>query len=141
MEITMTGKEVLRSQIMAQVIDGQLDQVSAAARLGICVRQVKRLKRRMLNEGVQGLVSKRRGKQSNRSIPAALLAHAVDLIRTHYGDFGPTLACEKLRELHEIKLSVETVRQAMLAAGLWKARRGAGARTHPMRERAQGAAS
>jgi hypothetical protein len=57
------------------------------------------------------------------------------LIGAHYADFGPTLACEKLEELHEIKLSVETVRQAMLRAGLWKARRGAGARTHAMRER------
>jgi hypothetical protein len=30
---------------------------------------------------------------------------------------------------------VETVRQAMLRAGLWRAKRGAGARTHAMRER------
>lgn len=135
MEITMTSKEVLRSQVMAQVMEGQLDQACAASRLGISVRQVKRLKRRMRSEGVQGLVSKKRGKPSNRSTPPALLARAVELIRTHYGDFGPTLACEKLRELHDIKLSVETVRQAMLSAGLWKARRGAGARTHAMRER------
>jgi hypothetical protein len=81
------------------------------------------------------LLSKKRGRPSNRRIPDEKLAEAVALIRTHYADFGPTLACEKLDELHEIKLSVETVRQAMLRAGLWKARRGSGARTHPMRER------
>ena len=131
----MTAKDVLRSQVMAQVMEGKLDQESAAARLGISVRQVKRLKRRMQDEGVQGLLSKKRGRPSNRRIPDERLAKAVALIRTHYADFGPTLACEKLDELHEIKLSVETVRQAMLRAGLWKARRGAGARTHPMRER------
>lgn len=44
MEITMTAKEILRSQVMAQVIDGVLDQASAAARLQISIRQVKRLK-------------------------------------------------------------------------------------------------
>ena len=135
MTITMTAKELLRSQVMAQVMDGLVDQASAAARLGISVRQVKRLKRQVHDEGVQGLVSKKRGKPSNRVTPAAKLTQAVDLIRAHYADFGPTLACEKLREMHEITLSVETVRQAMLAAGLWKARRGTGARTHPMRER------
>jgi transposase len=133
--IEMTAKDVLRSQVMAQVMEGKLDQEGAAARLGISVRQVKRLKRRMQDEGVPGLLSKKRGRPSNRRIPDERLAEAVALIRTHYADFGPTLACEKLDELHEIKLSVETVRQAMLRAGLWKARRGAGVRTHPMRER------
>lgn len=133
--IKMTAKDVLRSQVMAQVLEGRLDQASAAGRLGISVRQVKRLKRRMQDEGTQGLLSKKRGKPSNRRTPANVLAKAVTLIGQHYADFGPTLACEKLEELHEIKLSVETVRQAMLRAGLWKARRGARARTHAMRER------
>lgn len=131
----MTAKDVLRSQVMAQVLEGKLDQASAAARLGISVRQIKRLKRRMLDGGTVGLLSKKRGKPSNRRTPADVLEKAVSLIGAHYADFGPTLACEKLEEIHEIKLSVETVRQAMLRAGLWKARRGAGARTHAMRER------
>ena len=131
----MTAKDVLRSQVMAQVLEGKLDQASAAGRLGISVRQIKRLKRRMLDEGTEGLLSRKRGKPSNRRTPADVLEKAMGLIGAHYADFGPTLACEKLEENHEIKLSVETVRQAMLRAGLWKARRGAGARTHAMRER------
>jgi transposase len=131
----MTTKDVLRSQVMAQVIEGKLDQAGAAGRLGLSVRQVKRLKRRMQDEGVQGLLSKKRGRPSNRRTAADVLAKAVALIGEHYADFGPTLACEKLQERHEIKLSVETVRQAMLRAGLWRARRGAGARTHAMRDR------
>ena len=133
--IAMTAKDVLRSQVMAQVLEGKLDQASAAGRLGISVRQVKRLKRRMLDEGTEGLLSRKRGKPSNRRTPADVLEKAMALVSAHYADFGPTLACEKLEEVHEIKLSVETVRQAMLRAGLWKARRGAGARTHAMRER------
>lgn len=133
--IAMTAKDVLRSQVMAQVLEGKLDQASAAGRLGLSVRQIKRLKRRMLDEGTEGLLSRKRGKPSNRRTPADVLERAMALVRAHYADFGPTLACEKLEEVHEIKLSVETVRQAMLRAGLWKARRGAGARTHAMRER------
>lgn len=69
----MTTKDVLRSQVMAQVMEGKLDQASAAARLGISVRQVKRLKRRLLDDGVQGLLSKKRGRPSNRRTPAAVL--------------------------------------------------------------------
>lgn len=131
----MTAKDVLRSQVMAQMMEGKLDQASAASRLGVTVRQVKRLKRRLQDEGTQGLLSKKRGRPSNRRTPPAVLAQAIALIGERYADFGPTLACEKLNELHEIKLSVETVRQAMLGAGLWKARRGAGIRTHAIRER------
>lgn len=133
--IKMTAKDVLRSQVMAQVLEGKLDQAGAAGRLGITVRQVKRLKRRMLEEGTEGLLSRKRGKPSNRRTPSDVLAKAVSLIGAHYADFGPTLACEKLNEIHKIVLSVETVRQAMLGAGLWTARQGAKARTHAMRER------
>ncbi len=41
------------------------------------------------------------------------------LIREHYADFGPTLAHEKLTERHDIHVSVETLRQWMIADGLW----------------------
>lgn len=133
--IEMTIRDVLRSQVMAQVMEGKLDQASAAARLGITVRQVKRLKRRLKDQGDEGLLSKKRGRPSNRRTAPEVLEKAVALIGEHYADFGPTLACEKLEERHAIKLSVETVRQAMLRAGLWQARRGAGARTYAMRER------
>ena len=36
-------------------------------------------------------------------------------VRTHYPDFGPTLACEKLDAHHGHKLSAETLRQWMIA--------------------------
>ena len=109
--IAMTAKDVLRSQVMAQVLEGKLDQAGAAGRLGISVRQVKRLKRRMLDEGTEGLLSRKRGKPSNRRTPADVLEKAMALVSAYYADFGPTLACEKLEEVHEIKLSVETVRE------------------------------
>ncbi len=133
--INMTTKDLLRNQVMAQVMEGKLDQAGAATRLGISVRQIKRLKRRLVEEGAPGLLSKKRGKPSNRRTPPELLRTAVAIIRERYPDFGPTFAREKLDELHGIKLSMETVRQAMLGAGLWRAKRGAGARTHAMRDR------
>jgi len=45
----------------------------------------------------------------------------LGLVRKHYSDFGPTLACEKLSK-HDQHLSVETLRQWMIADGLWKPR-------------------
>ncbi len=43
----------------------------------------------------------------------------LELIRSRYNDFGPTLACEKLREIHGLYLAKETVRKLMVDAGLW----------------------
>ena len=40
-------------------------------------------------------------------------------IRERYADFGPTLAAEKLREVHGITVGRETLRLWMLDAGLW----------------------
>jgi len=57
------------------------------------------------------LVSKKRGSASNRRLDEALRATAIELIGAHYRDLGPTLANEKLAELHGIRLSVESARQ------------------------------
>jgi hypothetical protein len=44
---------------------------------------------------------------------------ALRIIRQRYADFGPMLACEKLRECHGLSLPKETVRKLMFAVGLW----------------------
>lgn len=48
-----------------------------------------------------------------------LAERALLIIRERYADFGPTLACEKLAELHGLYLAKETVRKLMIQAGLW----------------------
>ena len=62
-------------------------------------------------------------------------AQVARLIRTQYGDFGPTLAAEKLHERHEHRLSAETLRQWMIADGLWQPKSRKRARIHPRRPR------
>lgn len=70
-------------------------------------------------QGAQGLISKKRGKRSNRAYGEAFKQSVLSIVRQQYADFGPTLATEKLRERHEIKVSEETIRQWMIDAGLW----------------------
>jgi hypothetical protein len=54
--------------------------------------------------GVEGLVSKQRGRPSNRRKPDNVRATAL-AIGQRYADFGPTLAAEKLREPRGISLA------------------------------------
>src|SRR5262249_53351765 len=90
--------------------------------LGLERRQVFRLLKAYRSEGPTGVISKRRGRRSNRRKPEALRRVVRTIIRQWYWDFGPTLAAEKLREDHGIALGRETLRQWIIAAGLWRDR-------------------
>ncbi|MCC7136742.1 MAG: ISNCY family transposase [Nitrosomonas sp.] len=131
----MSEREVKRSQILDRLKEGKISQQEAAQQMDISTRQVRRLARRYQQEGLTGLISKKRGYASNRRLDETLRATAITLIGAHYSDFGPTLACEKLVELHGIQLSVESTRQLMITGGYWKTRRGGGVCAHPIRER------
>jgi hypothetical protein len=91
--------------------------------LGLTDRQLRRLVVRYREDGPAGLTSRRRGRPSNHQLPPDLVDTAFTLIRDRYTDFGPTLAAEKLAELHGIVLAKETVRQLMIATGLWMPRK------------------
>ena len=68
------------------------------------------------------LVSKQRGRPSNNRLPEAYRDRRRAR-RERYADFGPTLAAEKLAEVHGCTISRETLRSWMIAAGLWIDRR------------------
>ncbi|MEQ8517202.1 MAG: hypothetical protein RIC38_16520 [Chromatocurvus sp.] len=51
-------------------------------------------------------------------------------MRSHYADFGPTLASEKLLERDGYRVSAETLRQWMIAEQLWQPRKRRQARIH-----------
>ena len=65
------------------------------------------------------MISKRRGRPSNNRLPEAYRDLASSLVSERYADFGPTLAAEKLAEVHGCTISRETLRGWMIAAGLW----------------------
>lgn len=86
-------------------------------------RHCRRILSRYREHGPLGMANRRRRKPSNNQLPADLARYALNIIRERYTDFGPTLACEKLAELHDIHLSKETVRSLMVKPGLWVPRK------------------
>ncbi len=58
---TMSEKEIKRTEMMSQLAERQITQRLAAERLGISVRQVKRLWNKYQKQGVEGLINKSRG--------------------------------------------------------------------------------
>jgi hypothetical protein len=64
-----TIKETDRLVIMKQVDKKKLTLCKASEELGISLRQTKRVRKRYLEQGEIGLISLKRGKESNRKIP------------------------------------------------------------------------
>lgn len=105
-----TVKEINRLKILQDVIDRNIRPGQAAEMLGITPRHCSRLLKRYRQYGPLGMNNQSRGRTGNRLLPASLTDQALSIIREHYRDFGPTLAREKLEEVHGLVLGKETIR-------------------------------
>ncbi len=131
----MRRRELDRAQVLLKVVARRLTQRNAARQLGLSERHVRRLVAAFEADGPAGLVSRKRGRPSPRRIADEVREHALALVRERYADFGPTLAQEKLSEEHAVTVSVETLRQWMIAADLWVPRAQRDRRVHQPRGR------
>jgi transposase len=119
----MSERDLQRIEVLGEVLRGQRTITSAATVLALSARQVHRLLRRYREYGAGGLTHRARGRRANNRIKDAVREHAIELVRTNYPDFGPTLAAEVLAEKHDLVVSRETLRTWMTTAGLWLSRR------------------
>lgn len=133
--ITMTKKEAQRYETIKDLITKKIDGTEASMLLGVCVRQVKRIKATVKKLGIQGIIHGQRGKESHNKIDEEVLKKATQYLHQTYHDFNPLLAKEKLHELHQINLSKETVRQLMIKENLWQSRKKHESKKHFWRER------
>ena len=133
--LQMSAKELSRLEVMQRVSRKQMSQREAGTILSLSVRQIKRLLRAYREKGAAGLVSKHRGRKANNRLSEEVKKRALNLLKTKYKGFGPTLAHEKLVEKEKLKFSDESVRELMIAEGLWKARKAKKVVIHQLRER------
>ncbi len=133
--ITMSRKEISRLEVIQKLSEKRMSQKEAARILGVGVRHIKRLLKAYRKMGAVGLVSKHRGRKGNNCLKAELKKKALDLLKSKYKGFGPTLAHEKLVEKEKLKLSDESVRKLMIEEGLWKPHKVKKVITHQLRER------
>ena len=133
--LPMSSKEINRLAIMQKLSERSLSQKEAGRILGLSTRQIKRLLKAYRQDGAAGLISKHRGRKGNNCLAENVTGAALDLLKSKYRGFGPTLAHEKLVEQEQLQVSVESVRKLMISEGLWKPRRVKKVVTHQLRER------
>lgn len=121
--IALSLKDRDRLVVLRGLLAGELTGPEAALRLGVTLRQVRRLRRRMEAEGDEAVVHRGRGRASNRRLDPSLRAKAVAKASDPlYRDFAPTLLSEHLARDPEIgPVHRSTLRLWMIEAGLWQA--------------------
>jgi len=118
--ITMSQKEMKRLHVIHKVGEGLLTEKQAAEIILLSERQIRRIVKRIRDEGDQGIQHRSRGKESNRRLPKKLVERVTRLYQERYQGFGPTLMAEKLHEIEGIAISKETVRTWLLESGQWQ---------------------
>ena len=133
--LTLSRRELDRLGVMKMLEEKRLKQQGAAERLHLCIRQIRRIIGRYRKQGPAGLVSRKRGKPSNRCLSEEFRQGVLAIVKKSYYDFKPTFTQEKLSECHDIGISVTTLRKWMIEEGLHIVRRKRRAAIHQLRER------
>jgi transposase len=136
----MSTKERDRLKVLHEVKRRHITQKQAGAELGLSVRWIRELLKRVRKRGDQGLRHGLRGRPSNRKTPEKVKRRVVELFREKkqaklWHDYGPTLAAEELAADHGIVISRESLRQWLIEAKLWRAKRSRVEQVHVWRPR------
>jgi len=81
--ITMSRKELTRLRVLIDVADGRLSLADATGLIGVGRRQVYRLLHAFRAGGPDGLISRKRGRPSNRTLGAMFHETVLAIVREH----------------------------------------------------------
>ena len=119
----MSQKELQRVAVISRCVKGELACARAAGLLCLSVRQIKRLKKRIREDGEAALAHASRGRPSHRRLPQTVRERIVQLARGTYAGFNDHHLCEKLVEHEGFSLSRETLRRLLRQHGLGSPRK------------------
>lgn len=108
--IIMSPEELRRASMINQALSGLITQKKASEVMGVSERQVRRLIKRVRDEGDVGIIHRLSGKPSNRSFDDKMKAEVIEFYKEKYWDFGPTFTSEKLYGIDGISINHETLR-------------------------------
>ena len=119
--IALSQRERDRLHVLHELQQGRFTQFTAAQRMKLTARQVRRLLLRLREEGDRAVMHGLRGRPSNRKFAVSFERKVLARVGQRYADFGPTLAAEHLAK-EGLALSRETLRKWMSKAAFWRPR-------------------
>lgn len=115
--VTFMTEDVRRYGVVAALLDGKMTNGEAAGALGLSVRQVKRIKKRVKEEGPSGIRHGNRERSSPRAFSKEFKDRIMALARKKYFDFNFSHMSEMLEERESMKINRETLRLWLRAEG------------------------
>src|SRR5438309_9052854 len=115
---TMSRTELPRAGLVTAAVAGRISNREGAAALHLTTRQFQRLKQRFRRAGAEGLRHQGRERPSHRRLATTVCARVQALLQDRYAGFNDTHLTEKLREVHGLPISRESVRRLRRALGL-----------------------
>jgi transposase len=109
-DIEISQRDLNRHHVLRMVLENKLSMSEAARTLGVSYRHAKRLRKKLLEKGVAGLLHGNRGRSPANKTSEDVKSMVVALSNQKYGDFNDTHFFEMLRDVEEIEVSRETVR-------------------------------
>jgi transposase InsO family protein len=134
-ELRVSQKELHRMHVVRLTVEGRETVGRGAKLLGISARQMKRLRRKMKERGVEGLLHGNRGKAAWNKTVSEKIEQVLGLARGCYRGLNDTHFTEKLKEKEKIVVSRATVRTILRQAGIAAVRRRGVKRHYKRRER------
>ncbi len=127
--------EIMRLHLLQQILDQQITGKQAAQRLGLSLRQIRRLIAVYREEGAAGLVHGNRGRTPNNRVAQAVREKIQTLAKERYADYNDSHLTEALAEKHGVEVSRSTVRRIRRQAGQGSPRKHRSPKHRSRRER------
>ena len=115
--ITMSQRDLNRIEVISKVKEKEVKQRQAAEMLNLSERQIRRIVRRLREEGVRGIIHRLRGCSAHNKIDNKKRENVLNIYEKKYQGFGAKLFSEKLEECCRIKISKETLRHWLISEG------------------------
>lgn len=99
--------------VVERIERGEMTIAEGARALGLSMRQMKRIRKRVRIEGHQGVVHGNTGRSPPHKVPDKIRALVLELRKARYAGFNDQHFTEKLAEVEDIELSRSTVRRIL----------------------------
>jgi len=116
-ECTLTVAQSQKHQIIQTAIDGHMTTAQAAGALSLSIRQVQRIKQKVLTDGPAGVRHGNAGREPANKLPADLRQKIIDLATSVYAHYNFSHMADALPEDQGIVVSDETLRRLLRPSG------------------------
>ena len=124
-EETFTMKEVTRYSVIQSLLERKMVNREAALCLGLSMRQVQRIRKKVKVRGPLGIIHGNTGRLSSHAFPPQERYRIITVAEDRYFDFNFSHLSEMLEEEEGIRINRETLR-------LWLRPRGFGSKARKM---------